>query len=61
MSDWERWKSRLEYLEAGAAALREFDRTGLAYSMEDVERYILAVAAGKRPTRPKPIQVRPKS
>ena len=47
---------RREYLEAGEAALREFERTGIAYAMEDVEQYILGVAAGKKPRRPKPIK-----
>jgi len=37
------------------------DRTGIAYAMEDVERYTLGVAAGKKPSRPKPIKVRRKS
>ena len=38
---------RQEYLSAGAAALREYERTGIAYGMEDVERYILGVPKGK--------------
>lgn len=45
---------RTEYLDAGANALEEYERTGIAYAMEDVERYILGVAAGKTPRRPKP-------
>ena len=45
---------RREYLSAGAAALHEYERTGVAYAMEDVEQYILGVAAGKKPRRPKP-------
>jgi len=52
-----RAERRREYLDAGTAALREYDRTGIAYAMEDVERYILGVAAGKKPSRPKPIKV----
>jgi predicted transcriptional regulator len=47
---------RREYLAAGAASLKEYERTGIAYAMEDVERYILGVAAGKKPPRPKPIK-----
>ena len=47
---------RREYLASGAAALKEYDRTGIAYAMEDVERYILGVAAGKKPSRPKPVK-----
>ena len=45
---------RREYLAAGATALREYERSGIAYAMEDVERYILGIAAGRKPTRPKP-------
>ena len=52
----ERADRRREYLEAGAAALREYERTGIAYAMEDVEKYILGVAAGKTPRRPRPIK-----
>jgi predicted transcriptional regulator len=47
---------RREYLAAGASALHEYERTGIAYAMEDVERYILGIAAGKKPRRPKPIK-----
>ncbi|HEX4782015.1 MAG TPA: hypothetical protein VH301_14725 [Usitatibacter sp.] len=50
----ERADRRREYLDAGATALAEYERTGIAYAMEDVERYILGVAAGKTPRRPKP-------
>ncbi len=50
-------RRRREYLAAGAAALKEYERTGVAYSLKDVERYILGVAAGKKPARPKPIRV----
>lgn len=45
---------RREYLSAGAAALEEYERSGIAYAMEDVEQYILGIAAGKKPGRPKP-------
>lgn len=47
---------RREYLAAGASALREYERTGIAYAMEDVERYILGIAAGTKPRRPKPVK-----
>ena len=43
-----------EYLDAGEAALRNYERTGIAYAMEDVEKYILGIAAGKKPRRPRP-------
>jgi len=41
-----------EYLSAGADALREYERTGIAYAMEDVERYILGIAEGRKARRP---------
>jgi predicted transcriptional regulator len=47
---------RREYLSAGAEALDEYERTGIAYAMEDVEQYILGIAAGKKPKRPKPVK-----
>jgi predicted transcriptional regulator len=47
---------RREYLSAGAASMREYERTGIAYAMEDVEKYILGIAAGKSVRRPKPIR-----
>jgi predicted transcriptional regulator len=47
---------RDEYLSAGSTALEEYERTGIAYAMEDVEQYILGVAAGKKPHRPKPVK-----
>lgn len=47
---------RREYLSAGANALDEYERTGIAYAMEDVEKYILGIAGGKKPSRPKPVK-----
>jgi|SRR5688572_7187269 len=45
---------RREYLSAGADALREYEHTGIAYAMEDVERYILGIAEGRKARRPQP-------
>ena len=53
----ERVRRRQEYLDAGTVALEEYERTGIAYAMEDVERYIIGRAAGKKLARPKPIKV----
>ena len=52
-----RAERRRAYLSAGTTALHDYKRTGIAYAMEDVERYILGVAAGKKPSRPKPAKV----
>ena len=45
---------RREYLDAGASAMQEYERTSFAYAMEGVERYILGIVAGKKVRRPKP-------
>ena len=50
----ERADRRKAYLAAGSAAWEEYQRTGIAYAFEDVKEYVLALAAGKKPTRPKP-------
>jgi predicted transcriptional regulator len=47
---------RRDYLAAGASAMQKYERTGVAYAMEDVERYILGIAAGKKVRRPKPVK-----
>jgi len=52
----DRTDRRREYLAAGAEAMREYERTGVAYAMEDVEQYILGIAGGKKATKPKPIK-----
>ena len=48
---------RREYLAAGSAALEDYQGSGVAYAMEDVEQYILGIAAGKKPRRPAPAKV----
>ena len=50
----ERADRRRESLAVGEAALAAYRRTGVAYAIEDVEQYILGIAAGKKPQRPKP-------
>jgi predicted transcriptional regulator len=57
----DRTDRREEYLSAGSAALQEYERTGIAYAMEDVEQYILGVAAGRKPRRPKPVKASKKT
>jgi predicted transcriptional regulator len=52
----ERAERRREYLAAGDASLREYQRTGIAYAMEDVEQYILGKVEGKKASRPKPVK-----
>jgi predicted transcriptional regulator len=48
---------RRDFLESARESAREFKRTGVAYALADVERYILAKAAGKRAAMPKPIKI----
>ena len=48
---------RREYLAAGAASLKEYERTGVGYAAEDVERYIRDIAAGRKSRRPRPVKV----
>lgn len=52
----DRAERRSEYLAAGDRAIAAYERTGIAYAMEDVERYVLGIAAGKKPARPKPVR-----
>jgi predicted transcriptional regulator len=52
----DRAERRREYLAAGDAALHEYQRTGIAYAMEDVEKYIVALAQGSKTARPKPVK-----
>jgi len=51
-----RAERRHEYLASGDAALREYEKTGIAYAMEDVERYVVALAEGRRSAKPKPVK-----
>ena len=56
----ERAERRRDYLAAGDAALADFRKTGIAYAMEDVERYIVALSSGKKAPRPKAAKARAK-
>ena len=52
----DRTDRRQEYLAADEATIRKYERTGIAYAMEDVEQYILGIAAGKKVRRPRPVK-----
>jgi predicted transcriptional regulator len=52
----ERAERHRAYVAAGDAALHEHARTGIAYAMEDVERYIVALAEGRSTSKPKPVK-----
>lgn len=52
----ERAERQRAYLAAGDAAWSEYQRTGIAYAMEDVERYIVALAEGRDAVKPKPVR-----
>jgi predicted transcriptional regulator len=47
-----RAEDQRDSLAAGDTALSEYQRTGVAYAIEDVAQYILAKAEGKNPRRP---------
>ena len=50
-------EKRQAFHKAGEASLAHFKRTGIAYAHADVKRYVLALAAGKKPPKPKPMRV----
>lgn len=50
-------EKRRAFLDDANRSLRNFERTGVAYTFADVEKYILAKAAGKNPRKPKSIKV----
>ena len=56
----ERDEKHQAFLKAGEESYAHFKATGIAYRHEDVRKYILQRAAGKKVRRPKPIRV-PKS
>jgi predicted transcriptional regulator len=47
-------EQRKQFVDAALAADREFARTRKGYALEDVAKYLLARAAGKRVRRPRP-------
>ena len=49
-----RAERRQEYLAAGDAALVAYEKNGIAYAIEDVERYVVALAEGGKAPKPKP-------
>jgi predicted transcriptional regulator len=46
-------EQRKQFVGAALAADREFARTGKGYALEDVAKYLLARAGGKRTRRPR--------
>ena len=50
-------EKRREFIQSALDSRAEFKRTGIAYDLKDVKRYFLALAAGKKPKRPKPIRI----
>jgi predicted transcriptional regulator len=49
-----RAERRRDYLAAADSALGDYQRTGIAYAMEDVEQYVVALAEGRKAAKPKP-------
>lgn len=50
-------EKRRAFVESASESEQEFKRTGLAYTHEDVARYVRERVAGKKTKRPKPIRV----
>ncbi len=50
-------EKRGAFIDDANRSLRNFKRTGVAYTHAEVEKYILEKAAGKTPRKPKPIKV----
>ena len=48
---------RQEFLASARESSLHFKRTGAAYAIEDVERYILARARGDKPPKPKSLKI----
>lgn len=49
-------EKRRAFVADALAAQKEVEKTGLVYRAEDVHRYMRARAAGKKPSRPKPVK-----
>lgn len=50
-------EKRREFLRSALDSEEHFKRTGIAYAYDDVRRYILMKAAGKKARKPKPPRV----
>jgi|1185.fasta_scaffold139256_2 predicted transcriptional regulator len=46
-------EQRAQFVASALAARKNFERTGKAYDLDDVRRYILARAAGRRVRKPR--------
>lgn len=46
-------EKRKAFIAEGVAALREFERTGKGYALEDVRKYFAARIAGRKARRPR--------
>ena len=50
-------EKRRKFVDDADRSLKEFKRTGIAYTHADVEKYILDKASGRIPRKPKPIKI----
>jgi len=53
----DRDERRQRFLNSGLEAAAQFKRTGVVYAHDDVMRYIVKRAAGKKARRPRPIRI----
>ena len=57
MDETEKTRLRREFYAAAERSRAEFQRTGIAYALEDVMKYCRAIASGKKARMPKPIRI----
>lgn len=50
-------EKRRAFIDDAAKSLSDFKRTGLAYTHEQVWDYLSSKAAGKKPSKPKPVRI----
>jgi len=48
-----------EFIASARESAAHFQRTGIVYTIEDVERYVMAKAAGRKAAKPKPVKIPP--
>ena len=50
-------EKRRAFIQAAEKSRAEFKRTGIAYRHEDVAEYVMKLARGEKPRKPKPIRI----
>ena len=50
-------EKRQEFIGSARESAAHFKRTGIVYALEDVERYVIEKAAGRKAPKPKPVKI----